>query len=182
MSNREIFIDKLRQLSKEEMLERYIALLNTEKLTDYVADLEAKLAESEIESLKVDGVLNEELEEKDYTIIKPFLKETLTIEEIKHIIKNLSDFNLRQTSFHDIQKKDVIFNAYINKHIAYKKCLDLLDLVDQDKISFSIEQLSTLRNFVNSKAIFSKNECEREVCRDISQTIDNRIKQLKEGV
>ena len=54
MSNREIFIDKLRQLSKEEMLERYIALLNTEKLTDYVADLEAKLAESEeeIERLK----------------------------------------------------------------------------------------------------------------------------------
>ena len=49
MSNREIFIDKLRQLSKEEMLERYIALLNTEKLTDYVSDLEAKLAESERE-------------------------------------------------------------------------------------------------------------------------------------
>jgi hypothetical protein len=42
VSNREIFIDKLRKLSKEEMLERYIALLNTEKLTDYVADLEAK--------------------------------------------------------------------------------------------------------------------------------------------
>lgn len=52
MSNREIFIDKLRQLSKEEMLERYVALLNTEKLTDYVSDLEAKLAESEKESIQ----------------------------------------------------------------------------------------------------------------------------------
>ena len=54
MNNRQEFIDKLNKLSKEEMLERYIALLNTEKLTDYVADLEAKFAEkdAEIERLK----------------------------------------------------------------------------------------------------------------------------------
>ena len=47
MSNREIFIDKLKQLSKEEMLERYIALLNTEKLTDLVAEQYVKIAELE---------------------------------------------------------------------------------------------------------------------------------------
>lgn len=47
MSNRQEFIDNLSKLSKEEMLERYVALLDSEKLTDYVAELEAKLADKD---------------------------------------------------------------------------------------------------------------------------------------
>ena len=109
------------------------------------------------------------------------MKEKLTIEEFKHIIKNLSDFNLRQTSFHDIQKNDVIFNAYINKHIAYKKCLNLLDLVDQDKISFAVEQLEKVKEELE----FTSNNNEWITTRDdrilngICDFIDNQIKQRR---
>lgn len=90
MSNREIFIDKLRQLSKEEMLERYIALLNTEKLTDYVADLEAKLAENEKKHLLDE---NEWQDYCAYKIIEPQIKGCLD-REMSYIkfLENFEDY------------------------------------------------------------------------------------------
>ena len=66
---------------------------------------------------------------------------------------------------------------------AEKKIINLQDEIktlDQDKISFCIEQLSKTKNFVNGQEIFSKFKCESKVCRDILQAIDNQIKQLKE--
>ena len=80
------------------------------------------------------------------------------------------------------ERENEIFNAYINKHIAYKKCLDLLDLVDQDKIEFTIAELEKVKELVEEKGAISSPFGNLKIqASDVSAIIDNQIKQLKEG-
>lgn len=168
MSNREIFIDKLRQLSKEEMLERYIALLNTEKLTDYVSDLEAKLAESEKKAYSrghsqrdIDNeiklnALREDVSNKEKRIVE--LKQQLAEKE-KEIMELASKVDLLES------EKENLFRTLEEANEDY-----------QDKISFAVdilEELADCSNYINSKLDF---ECGSYV---LEKAIRDKIKSLK---
>ena len=208
MSNREIFIDKLRQLSKEEMLERYIALLNTEKLTDYVADLEAKLAESEnklnqypykndvieeqYEDLK-DAItflmLNniKDQEQLNYSIDILCAKHKARIRDIENGICSIEELK-QQLAEKEKEIECLRTRQFID--MTEKEMLELKiathnedlkkikHIFDQDKISFAVEQLEKVKEFYTTP-IYDRENPHTEV-RVLLQRIDNQIKQLKE--
>ncbi len=200
MSNREIFIDELKQLTHEEILERYIALLNTEKLTDYVADLEAKLSENKILMGKRISVYEKNFIEQTDEIYK--LKQQLAEKE-----ETIAEYKLYIESFKHSQDLDKQYISKLESDLA-EKCrllktnetlLSGIKFVEkevyQDKISFAVEQLEKVKNRIeiNVESIYKRLDdlninivCEStsrqlDTYGEIVKEIDNQIKLLKEG-
>ena len=76
MGNRKDFIDKLQTLSKEELIEKYIAVLIDMNVYDYITDLEHKLYEKEQIEMK---------NEREFLALKKEL-----------LVKNIEIANLEQ--------------------------------------------------------------------------------------
>lgn len=167
------------------------------KATEHLGELEDKLAESDILLEKRISVYEKNFIEQTDENYKLKQQLAITDEQNKRVLEKLE---LIVSANQELEQKLAEKDEFLKKQKELFETVDrelylikdtlkhhtniynsLVESKDQDKISFCIEQLSTLRNFVNSKAIFSKNECECEVCKDISQTIANRIKRLEEG-
>ena len=185
MNNREIFIDKLRQLSKEEMLERYIKLLDD---VDYVADLETKLAGSEkrlkdIDSWKENyGYSNYE----DVYMLEDLQSRAFQSEDDTKVVDELLDYlnisdetEILPTLKQQFAEKEKGFNWIYSK---WQKCVQNHD---QDKIQFCIEQLEKLANnsvILEGMFLEGGHYLHQKRYNVVGKgDIENLIKQLKEG-
>ena len=122
-----------------------------EEKDQQIAELEAKLAESE---KQVWALENQKLHAHN------------CLNKLKQQLAEKNKENMELASKVDLleSEKENLFRT-----------LEEANEENQDKISFCIEQLSKTRNFVNGQEIFSKFKCESKVCRDILQAIDNQI-------
>jgi chromosome segregation ATPase len=137
-------------------------------LTDKIADLEAKLAESELKYNATNRAYWELVEKQDNS----FSQYEKLIGENQQLKQQLAEKDEEIESWKQ-ELRD-------NKHDFNMTILEK----DQDKISFAVEQLEFLKNEI--KMIGHISNCtvlpERElICRfDVFRFIDNQKKQLKE--
>lgn len=174
MSNREIFIDKLRQLSKEEMLERYVALLNTEKLTDYVSDLETKLAESEKKNFELVATIN--LKEHKPAFCTLADRDCEALGQVEELKQQLAEKNK--------EIENIKLCRCVNCKNEYEFMLEGLvedlekqiDKDDQDKISFAITQLEKIKD--KFREIYDKNRKHHLSVVKCYELVDEQIAEL----
>lgn len=131
---------------------------------DYVADLEAKLAESEKkilelqeDSIRDNQIYNEQLAEKE--------KENKKLKEVVDCVDKLKQFN--------VDMKDY---ALVNKDVA-----DEIYCEHQTKTDFAIEQLEKLKHNIWTDQQDDGWLDESVDIYFLTETIDQQIKELKEG-
>lgn len=192
MNNREIFIDKLRQLSKEEMLERYIALLNTEKLTDYVSDLEAKLAEKDRRLRIIDEFKNNYgyTNYEDEYMLEDLQSRAYQAEDDTEIIESLLDyFNINDENEiltkvksqlaekdKEIERLNKLVKKFNNEAQKYFEDAYCNGFQNQK----AIEQLEKLKYTININQIDNGYTDEQVDLYELNEIIDQQINELKE--
>ena len=156
-------------------------------LTDKIADLEAKLAESE-EKLKAMETLREMVNEDSKLNYRRYID---TLAKNEQLEQQLAE---KEEQLNNSEQKCLIChkdqeNEQLKKQLAEKekdliiKCRTIEVLVkkneknNQDKISFCIEKLVDVRSFV-SDATEIKEPDYTKVC----NYIENQIKELKKGM
>ena len=153
----------------------------------------ADIHEKALETLMI---MKEELAEKEKEM------------SIKSIIRTLVKYNNLNCTFRDktnsqIQQCGDVYNSnygYFNFEDDYDECLNnrndsrfdiiSIDLDNQDKISFALEQLEKVKEFVSRQLFITTKDCsdldeaEAKGCNELREEtikeIDNQIKQLKE--
>ena len=142
-----------------------------ECLEKEIADLEAKLAEKQ--KLLEDSIDVHETEEKDiYKLRYELAGADETIQQLKQQLAEKEEKI-------ETQKKNLAFFYDVFNN---PKGTQTLETINQDKISFCIEQLQHTKNRIdnlryNEKKCLNKKDC----IEDCLEEIDNQIEELKKG-
>lgn len=129
-----------------------------------IADLEAKLAESEREH----ELLIDQFEEETEKLRKQIKQESDARKRFVEAVKELKQQLAEKEKENELMAKTLRMTKYIEKEI------------DQDKISFAVEQLEQLRHDIWTNQQDDGYTDMQVDLYDLNDTIDVRIMQLKE--
>lgn len=139
----------------ENNTSQYVDMLHKEMYELKIADLEAKLAESEKNIVLLEGLRKSEEEKKDIAMKR--------VSELKQQLAEKENDIKKLTLFH--------FGDEVNEPI-----LTTTQIIKHAKTYFAIEQLVNVQKYISDNAVYLKEEV---FCREINNYIDQQIKELK---
>ena len=161
----------------KNMYDAYSKIL--EEKDQKIADLEAKLAESEKDKLMWQEMYkNADRQNKEIceTDIYPLQEEN---EQLKQQLSEKNEIIDWQNGIVEGVKQEEELLAQKLKSLGVDCIEDLGKEHNQEKISFAVEKLEKVRHILLGHYNRTIYKCVKEVCRDIDKQIDNQIKQLK---
>ena len=181
------FTKKSQKLAEVEKT-NYVALLHNEMdnlLNDYakrkIDDLEAKLAESEKKNFELVSKLNLKEHKPAFCTLADRDCEALgQVEELKQQLAEKDDELLqKEKKIQDLMLCEFVATTLDFNKLSADNCKlrEQLAEHDQDKISFAVEQLEKVKEYIER----DKDWQVFAIAGLIKNQIDNQIKQLKEG-
>ena len=156
-----------------------------EREQNYVADLEAKLAESEKRIELADCIIKQyadkdknlylQLAEKDVELNK------WSTEYARAYVNRQNDLIAENVKLKQQLAEKTLTIEQINKAFIENRSLwkGKYEQANQDKISFCIEKLDNLKSFIKEKAKFETGDYEIVYSDDILEEIENQIEEIK---